>query len=389
MKKLFILITIQVMMCYTLFAQVGISTDNSTPDNSAMLDVKSTNKGFLPPRMTHAQMNTIIDPANGLIIYCTDCSNSGNGAMAMFINGSWQIVNPSCLVPLYPEVGFHVPAATQINWNWSTVADATGYKWNSANNYTGAIDMGTTTTMTETNLMCNTVYTRYVWAYNICGNSISVTLNQTTATCMGQPCTDTPTVSYDGQIYNTVQIGAQCWFKENLNIGTRINGNQEQTNNSLIEKYCFLDLESNCNIYGGLYQWNEMMQHLTTAGTQGICPQGWHIPTDAEWTTLTTLLGGESVAGGKMKSSGTIETGTGLWLSPNTGATNESGFTALPGGDHVIVGFYAIGYAGFYWSSSEGGTSVWSRILSSNYNYVSRGGRGKEEGFSVRCLRDL
>ena len=89
----------------SLLAQVAISADNSAPNPSAMLDVKSANKGFLPPRMTHAQMSTIVNPANGLIIYCTDCSNSVNGALAMFINNVWQIFNPSCLVPLSPEIG--------------------------------------------------------------------------------------------------------------------------------------------------------------------------------------------------------------------------------------------------------------------------------------------
>ncbi|MCX6266051.1 MAG: hypothetical protein NTW16_01650, partial [Bacteroidetes bacterium] len=122
---------------FYLFAQVGINIDSTLPDNSAMLDIKSANKGLLPPRMTHAQMNTILSPANGLIIYCTDCSNSGNGAMAMFINGTWQILNTSCLVPLSPVAGIHLPEATQITWNWSAVADATGYKWSIANNYTG------------------------------------------------------------------------------------------------------------------------------------------------------------------------------------------------------------------------------------------------------------
>jgi uncharacterized protein (TIGR02145 family) len=117
---------------------------------------------------------------------------------------------------------------------------------------------------------------------------------------------------------------------ENLNVGTKINSTSDgqlQTDNEILEKYCYNNDIANCNIYGGMYEWNEAMQYDTTEGAQGICPDGWHIPTDAEWTTLTTFLGGESVAGGKMK-----EAGFAHWYSPNTGATNESGFTGLPGG---------------------------------------------------------
>jgi uncharacterized protein (TIGR02145 family) len=200
-----------------------------------------------------------------------------------------------------------------------------------------------------------------------------------------------PTIVYGGQTYNTVQIGTQCWLKENLNIGTKINGLGNQTNNGIIEKYCYGDLESNCNIYGGLYQWNEMMQYVTTAGVQGLCPSGWHIPTDAEWTTATTVLGGTSVAGGKMKTTGTIQAGTGLWNSPNTGATNESGFSAVPAGNRYYDGaFYNVGYNGGWWSSTESSTSVaWDRYVGCFSGGVGRGDGSKSSGFSVRCLRDF
>ena len=199
-------------------------------------------------------------------------------------------------------------------------------------------------------------------------------------------CTDA-----DNNHYAIVQIGDQTWMAENLNVGVRIDGNQEQTNNSIIEKYCNNDLESNCNIYGGLYQWNEMMQFVTTAGVKGICPTGWHIPKDSEWTTATTFLGGESVAGGKMKSTGTIEAGTGLWYSPNTGATNESGFTAVSAGTRSSDGtFGGIGYGGVWWSSSVGSISnAWYRTMGYAYSDVGTGDGSGYNGFSVRCLRDL
>jgi hypothetical protein len=131
--------------------------------------------------MTHAQMLAIVNPANGLIIYCTDCSNSGNGALAMFISGTWYMFAPTCISPLFPSAGIHASAANQITWNWNPAPDATGYKWNTTNTYGSATDMGTATTKTETGLTCNTSYIRYVWSYNGCGNSSPTSLMQTTS----------------------------------------------------------------------------------------------------------------------------------------------------------------------------------------------------------------
>lgn len=193
------------------------------------------------------------------------------------------------------------------------------------------------------------------------------------------PCTD-----YDGNNYATVTVGSQVWMEQNLNAGTRIDGLQDQSDNGIIEKYCFEDMISNCNIYGGLYQWNEMMQYTTLPGDQGICPSGWHLPTDEEWTILTTFLGGESSAGGPMK-----ETGTGHWASPNGEATNSSGFTALPGGFRFLTGsFSSLTTFAFFWSSSSQVDPgfAWYRDLVYNFGYVYRDGYNKIAGFSVRCV---
>jgi uncharacterized protein (TIGR02145 family) len=144
---------------------------------------------------------------------------------------------------------------------------------------------------------------------------------------------------------------------ENLNVGTRIESTKDQTNNKIIEKYCYNDGEYNCDIYGGLYLWDEMMQYNTPEDTgtitgtiQGICPDGWHIPTDKEWLTLNDYLGGWYVAGGKLK-----EAGFAHWVAPNTGATNESGFTGLPGGWRYFedneAGFMMLGIEGTWWCS--------------------------------------
>jgi len=131
--------------------------------------------------------------------------------------------------------------------------------------------------------------------------------------------------------------------------------------------------------YGYLYDWETACD---------VCPDGWHLPTDAEWTELTDYLGEN--AGGKLKATGTIEAGTGLWYDPNTGATNETGFTALPGGGRDYYGaFDYIGYYGLWWSATESGTnSAWYRYMFYYSGFVDRDNSDKELGFSVRCLRD-
>ena len=202
-------------------------------------------------------------------------------------------------------------------------------------------------------------------------------------------CGDPILDARDNQSYNTVQIGEQCWMAENMNAGTMING-ITQTNNGVIERYCYENNEANCDIYGGLYEWPEAMQYLTNAGAQGICPDGWQIPKDGDWLILESFLGGSSIAGGKMKSIGTIEDGTGLWHTPNAGATNECGWTGYPGGIRAFNdgSFYYQGNEGYFWSSSQTSSfSAWWRGLNSNYASIDRDAGNGANGFSVRCIK--
>ena len=367
-------------------AQVGVNADGSQPDNSALLDVKSTSKGLLPPRMTSVQMNAITDPANGLMIYCTDCGSVGSGSLAGFINGTWQILRAGCTNPLSPVAGAHIPSFNQIIWNWIPVPGATGYKWNTTDNFSTAVDLGSAVTKTETGLICNTAYSRYVWAFSSCGNSAPLTLGQTTSACPAFSCGQTITDTRDGKTYPTVPIYSKCWMAQNLNIGTRVNVTSNQTNNGIFEKFCYDDLESSCNVYGGLYQWNEMMQYVTTEGVQGICPTGWHLPADNDWAALTTLLGGESVAGGKMKETGTVH-----WIAPNGGATNSSGFTGLPGGlRNTLAELALLTQGGFFWSSTQNdAVRGWIWVLNYNNPVIFKSYDFKNCGISVRCIREI
>ncbi|MFA4943027.1 MAG: FISUMP domain-containing protein [Patescibacteria group bacterium] len=197
-------------------------------------------------------------------------------------------------------------------------------------------------------------------------------------------------------VYDTIEVGTQCWLKQSLNIGNRINGANDQSDNSSLEKYCYDDNTTNCTVYGALYQWNEAMQYSAVEGSQGICPSGWHIPTDAEQNTLDQYLTDTtcdearsnawscSDAGGKLK-----EAGTSHWVSPNTGATNSFGFTALASGDRTVVdSFYGLGsYAGF-WSSSVDDTNSFGRMLRSSDSTINRVGFYRTVGNSIRCLQD-
>jgi uncharacterized protein (TIGR02145 family) len=257
---------------------VGIGT--STPQASAQLDVSSTSKGFLPPRMTAAQRSAISSPTNGLLVYQTDYPSG----LFYFNSGVWSSV----------AVPTHYPSVTICSQKWMDKnLDVTTYRN---------------------------------------GDTIAYVTNSTA--------------------WAALTTGAWCYYN-----------NDPSTNAT----------------YGKLYNW------YAVNDSRGLAPAGWHVPSDAEWTTLETCLGGSSVAGGAMKVSGTT-----TWTSPNTGATNSSGFAGLPGGFRNYDGtFDAVGDFGFWWSSSEYDTAfAWLRQLYyANGNFYRTNG-SRRHGFSVRCLRD-
>lgn len=190
------------------------------------------------------------------------------------------------------------------------------------------------------------------------------------------------TVDYAGKTYNTVQIGNQCWLKENLNVGVMIQSNQNQTNNSIIEKYCYNNLEENCTIYGGLYQWWEIMEHACCIeGAKGICPEGWHIPTYAEIQYLNTEVGGD---GNSLKA---IGQGSG-----EGAGTNTNGFSALLAGQRYIEGnFGDLGFVIWFWSSTDvfgGGSTAYVFLLLGYTSLIYLDDDSKLNGNSVRCIRD-
>lgn len=197
----------------------------------------------------------------------------------------------------------------------------------------------------------------------------------------------------DGNVYNTIQIGSQLWMKENLKTTKYKEGSQIPTgydnlgwSDLSIGAYSVYDNDvSNVETYGNLYNW------YAVDDSRGICPDGWHIPTDDEWTILSDYLGGNSVAGGKLKEAGYVH-----WNSPNEGATNESAFTALPAGMRWPQEYYVwwgMGTKSLFWSSTAveiNSNYALGRILESDTQMISQltDSNRKTSGLSVRCLKD-
>ncbi len=272
------------------FGQTSISENGALADPSAMLDVKSTTKGALIPRMTAAQRTAIGAPASGLMVYQTDGT-----------------------------VGFY--------------------------------------------------YYLSVWTYLGSGDRNSGNV-----------------IDMDGNPYPTVKIGNQVWMADNLRVTHYRNGDPIQNTINFgawsgltTGAYCwYLNIAATYQaLYGGLYNW------YAVNDSRNICPSGWHVPTDAEWTVLTTYLGGLSVAGGKMKAALN-------WNAPNVGALNTSCFSGIGSGDRHEDGFFFDGGSySTWWSSTESSTAnAW---YYGNEYYDAGAGRSnynKKAGFSVRCIRN-
>ena len=273
---------------------------------------------------------------------------------------------------------------TQKGVVWSTSPSPT-----TANNSTTNGSGTGSFTSNLTSLTASTTYYVRAYATNSAGTAYGNEVSFTTTAGGGGIVTNPGAgVNFNGYTYTSIVLGnGQEWMAENLRTTSYANGDPIQNvtdgtqwSNLTTGAWAHYNNDNQYeNPYGKLYNW------YTVADPRNVCPTGWHVPTDAEYTLLTDYLGGEAAAGGKMKS-----TGTQYWLSPNTDATNESGFSGLPGGRRVSNGsFNAIGYNGYWWSSTEFDTfSAWYRVLSCDNGAVGRSGANKVNGYSVRCLRD-
>ena len=226
-------------------------------------------------------------------------------------------------------------------------------------------------------LTSNTTYYLRAYATNIAGTAygddVSFITDKSSATI----------TDIDGNVYHTVTIGEQTWMVENLKTTRYRNGEtiplvMDNASWATLSTGAYCDYNntpSNSITYGKLYNW------YAVNDSRNIAPTGWHVPSDDEWTILTTYLGGESVAGGKLK-----EIGTEHWKSPNTGATNETGFFALPGGRR---GYYIDTDSNWWSTTEENSAQVWILDVNNNGRAVSRYSLEKHGGLSVRCIKDL
>jgi uncharacterized protein (TIGR02145 family) len=351
MKKTVLNILISVTLFFASAANaqvgVGVSTENIHP--SAEMEVKSITKGFLPPRMTNAERNSIAPPAAGLLIYQTDGVANNPAGLYFYDGKTWTN-------------GLGATGATGL-------AGATGAAGKDGNVEFQNFKVSTTG---------DTLYLTKGNYVVIPGISL---LNLPTSG-FGPAIVD-----IDGNSYKTVYIGKQQWMAENLKVTKYNNGNiipnvQDNTDWSNLTSDAWSTINndlSNNTRFGKLYNW-----FAVSATTNNVCPTGWHVPTNAEWDILINYLGGNEVAGSKMK-----QVGTSNWNSPNDISTNSSLFTALAGAARYSDGnFGAIGHDGNFWSSTENDTSNSWLVYFNQSAIAGKSDQSKKWGLSVRCLRD-
>lgn len=374
--------------CYCLllptvaFSQgTAINTTGTAAASSSILDVTSSDKGVLIPRMTTAQRDAITSPAAGLLIFNTDCIE-----FQYYNSTTWiSMINANSGTSPVSTAATNLQA-TSFSANWNSVIGASTYYLDVSTTsdfssfVTGYnnLNVGNVVTYSVTGLTCNTAYYYRVRAGSSCGaGSNSNAITATTSACFscGSPFTDTR----DSKSYNTVQIGTQCWMAQNLSYNQSSFGND----------WCY---DNDCptyeTTYGRLYDWAAVMQgasatNANPSGVQGVCPSGWHVPSSAEQTVLRSFLGAND--GGQMKETGTVH-----WTTPNTGATNSSGFTGLPAGMVEASIFYDIGTWARFWSTAVIGVPTEAQTFYLTYNSATSGSSSyqKVDGFSLRCVKD-
>jgi uncharacterized protein (TIGR02145 family) len=339
--------------------------------------------------------------------FATNEVGTGYGSEIKVTTFTGTAVPTVTTIPISDITSTTVKSGGIVTGDCGSVVTTRGVVWSTSPNPTISLTTKTTNgsgigsfTSILINLVPKTTYYVRAYATNSAGigygNEITFTTLEST-NVMGISCPGTPTVKdIDGNTYNTVQIGTQCWTKENLKVtkyrdrsvipldesgGTAGNGTgRTWSTRTTGARTVYGHNATNLANYGYLYNW------YAVADTNGVCPNGWHVPSDSEWTTLTNYLGGESVAGGKMKTDGTT-----YWNSPNIGGTNESGFSILPGGFRYESGVFSSirDYAIFWSVTKTNDTHAWYRSKSNIGTGLGRGnGRWMIAGASIRCLKD-
>ncbi|NTW32109.1 MAG: hypothetical protein HGB12_05715 [Bacteroidetes bacterium] len=397
---------------------VAINTTGNEANTSALLDVNSTvspYQGMLMPRLTTTNRDLINSPATGLMIFNTDCKEM------QFYDGTAWISVSTLALPFVTEGSG--ATETQITANWNASSGAIGYYLDVAtdNAFTGILsnydnlNVSNVTTYNVTGLTCGTSYYYRVKAYNTCGTSS----NSSTITYPTNPfiCGSSTVNDIDGNTYNTVLLGTQCWLKENMRTtkypdntaiakGDAAAGDTDwgidhawyscppNTGNTAEDCAAAASL-------GLLYQWSAVMHSSTTDGAQGICPSGWHVPTDAEWCTMeNTVEAGTDAScsttgwrgintGSKMAADVAAQSWTSGNLRSGTGFNNTSGLKLGPSGmRHTNGNYYSRSDGAEMWTSTVNVANPWMREVNNTITQVNRSTIIKAMGFSVRCLKD-
>lgn len=363
------------------FAQTGsVGINTTTPDPSAVLDVVSITKGILPPRMTNDQLKAIVNPAEGLTAYNTTLK-----CLVTYINGSY-----SCSYNAPAQAAPTAPLGSTYTAHYNGIVG-------------GVHD--------TTNPADPTYYT--LSTYTTATNSEPFSGNTTCATkeISAQGCGGLSTVTgASGRVYNLVNINGQCWFKENLN-EVPSNFSSYNATSWLASSpgdqgywgyYNTTDATGNsgwgisepATSEGLLYQWNAAMDNSVSERSRGICPTGFHIPSDCEWMYLEHGQGmaiSEQNLLSVWRSNTADNQGTpgNKLCSQGAGQTNASGFSGLVAGYREPNGTFLRAWYGYWWSSSAAGaTTAIYRLVSTGDRGVIRSSYGKASGFSVRCLKD-
>jgi len=467
--KTYSIVLLIVLVSNTLFSQVGVNDDNTAPHSSAMLDVKSSSLGFLPPRMTTPERDAIASPASGLLIYNTDCNDiqlfngtvwvpmgssaavslgaitgdatpctgsagyvysvtpyagvdgyswtvpagaqitdgqatnsatvsfgsSGGDVLVYAYTDCWKSqvsVLSVSLLPLLPApaVGTHLPATTQITWNWNEVTGATGYRFNDENDYSTATDIGNTTTHIESGLTCETAYTRYVWAFDACPGSAPLVMNATTTTCpfvcgtstitvnhvAGAVAPVTKTVTY-GTVTNIPGVPTKCWITSNLGAShqaTAVNDTTEasagwywQFNRAQGYKHTGLSRVPTTDWITYINE-NTDWQAANNPCTIEL-GTGWRQPTWSEWDAV--------------KAQGGWSNWNGPWGSPLK--MHAAGELMAGSGGGYLTGR---GSYGVYWSMTQGTYYNSAINLTMSTSSVGVAYADKTYGKPLRCLKD-
>jgi uncharacterized protein (TIGR02145 family) len=385
---------------YALYANSSGNSQSATPNLGAVLAVNNSANNTKIVNLqnpTDAQDAATKGYADATATQLQNQIVNLQSQIASLQNGNIAPVAPSNLSGI-------VSPETQINLTWTdNSTNEIGFKIERKTGSGSYSVVGTTSSeinsYVDNNLSPYTTYIYRVYSYNAAGNSLTYS-NEITLSTTNTSVTDT-----DGNTYQLVTICNQLWTKSNLNVskytdGTPIPQVTDPTEwaNLTTGAWCYYNNDpANGVIYGKLYNWYAVAGIYDTASATNpalrkkLAPNGFHIPTLSDLTTLYTCLGGQTLAGGKLKTTGTLQASTGLWNEPNTGATNTTGFNSLPSGERgsLTTNFYNINVTGSFWRAEEEST-YWASVVQLSYisNSAQPSSRYKNYGNSVRCIRD-